>query len=511
MTFTLTKKIIAPYAVLGLLVLALLATTFAFDLKRQRVAAEERALLEVGVGVGAVSSRVQNGILTRKESFAIEAANAALRVDNFIDHLGEEGNALRFQFHSYFAAMVAINSVYLENRTAEGEKRLDQLREQERKIDETIARKLEEAQAQREHLATTSRIFEGVVLLVILGAIAMVGTLVVRTVVTPIKDMRNMIQGIAHGDGDLTARMTVASQDEIGEIAGAFNTMMAKLQDIMRFVIEASRDVSTAAESLAVTLTQTTEATQRQSGSAAATAATVEQVTVSIGQVADHAREAEAVTSDAAALAHEGRHSAEVAASQIAITAQSVTMAAQHVKTLNERSEQIRSIVGVIREIADQTNLLALNAAIEAARAGEQGRGFAVVADEVRKLAERTTTATAEIAGMIDAIRTDVTNAVDKIGEGNKLEAEQVANAESLRNILAQIGDAIDRSANRTQDIAAATREQTLAAEAMARNVEQIAQMAEEISTASSGSSELASAMRELAGKLHQHVGRFRV
>jgi methyl-accepting chemotaxis protein len=511
MRITLTKKIIAPFALIGLLVLAMIAIMFAFDARRETVASEERALLATLNGVREIADHVKSGILTRQDSFAIEAARGALAVDDRLAQLGQRGQTLRDPVRDYFAGVVAISSVYLENRTEEGARRLDQLREKSQTIDGLVSAQLTEVEADKMRIGALAGTFQIVVVIAVLVALVLVYWMVTRTVIAPITDMRTLIRGIAQGEGDLTARLRVNTHDEIRDIADAFNTMMGKLQDIMRFVREASQQVASAAESLATAMSQTAQATMHQSESAAATSAAVEEVTVSITQVADHTSEAESLAADANTLARQGQQSAELAARQIQATADAVGRAAQHVDALSARSEQIRSIVAVIREIADQTNLLALNAAIEAARAGEQGRGFAVVADEVRKLAERTTVATKEIAEMIDAIGTDVGNAVTVIRESKSQETEEVASAEALRDVLARIGEAVDRTTERVRDIASAAREQALAAESMARNVENIASMSEEISAAAGGSSNSANSMRELASSLYEQVGRFRV
>jgi len=511
MKMTLTKKIIGPFALLGLLVFGMIATMFVLDAQRERTAAEERALLDTMAGLHTVSDYVKTGILTRKDSIAIDTAKVALRVNADLVNLGPSGESLRQNFQDFFAAVVGINSIYLENRIAEGEKRLDELKQREVSISQVVQARLDEAAKERSRLSTFARSFQIGVLALVVAAMIFVTLLVSRSVVKPVTDMRNLIRGIAQGEGDLTARLQKNSNDEIGDIADAFNTMVSKLQDIMRFVIEASREVARSAEMLSTAMAQTTNATQRQSESAAATAAAVEEFSVSIGQVADHTREAESIAAEADALANSGSQTAKASAAQVAATAQAVGKAANHVNALSARSEQIRSIVGTIREIADQTNLLALNAAIEAARAGEQGRGFAVVADEVRKLAERTTVATSEIAGMIDTIGQDIGKAVDMIKESSALEEQGMEAASNLRNVLEKITASVDRSSQRSRDISAATREQAQAAEAVAQNVEQIARMSEEISATSSDSSKSATAMRDLAFRLHEQVGKFKV
>jgi methyl-accepting chemotaxis protein len=511
MQMNLTKKIIGPFALMGLLVLVLLAVLFGFELRKDATEHEVRVLLNMNGSVHEIGSHVKSGILTRKESFSVEAARAALDADAQIAELGAGGAEIRRQLQDFFAAMVAVNSIYLENRSAEGEKRLDQLLEAARKIDERIGKRLIEVEAENTRLNAVGRSFQIAVVVAIIAIIVLVSGFIQRSVVKPVVDMRNLIRGIAEGRGDLTVRLKALSRDEVGEIAEAFNQMMGKLQDIMRFVIDASHQVAQSAEALAADTEQTQQATARQAESAAAVAATVEQVTVSINTVADHTREADGIADDTRRLTAEGRTVAKKAAEQILQTAESVSQAASHVTHLSERSEQIRSIVGVIREIADQTNLLALNAAIEAARAGEQGRGFAVVADEVRKLAERTTGATSEIAGMIDAISADVGNAAEMIRNSSQQEAAEVEAANTLQSTLAQIGDSVDRSSGRIHEIAGASKEQSIAANQMAQSVEGIAQMAEEISAAAAHSTEAAQRLRVLAMQLNDHVGQFRV
>ncbi|MBV5337239.1 MAG: hypothetical protein J0653_04540, partial [Deltaproteobacteria bacterium] len=191
--------------------------------------------------------------------------------------------------------------------------------------------------------------------------------------------------------------------------------------------------------------------------------------------------------------------------------AESVNSSNEIIHALGEQSTQISGIVNVIKEIADQTNLLALNAAIEAARAGEQGRGFAVVADEVRKLAERTTLSTKEIASMITTVQQDTQSAVSSMGEGREQVESGVQMAAKTGESMSLVQDATHQVINIVEDISTALREQSTASLQIAQNVEKIAQMTEENSAATNEVSRSANQLEQLAVDLKASVGHFRV
>ena len=310
-------------------------------------------------------------------------------------------------------------------------------------------------------------------------------------------------------DGDLRRIVAVERRDELGRLASSFNAMMANTQAIMIKVREGAAQLSAQSGVLAETGGQVAAGAEASSEAASSTAAAVEQVTVAINEVAAHARTAAQAAEASSACAQRGMETARRAAEEIGLLARTVATTTATMDKLAQSSADIGRIATVIKDIAEQTNLLALNAAIEAARAGEQGRGFAVVADEVRKLAERTRQATAEISGILDALRDEMERAVAGVRRGDGQARSGVEQAEAARAALAAIHDATARSLGLVGDIAAATAEQSNAVVAISQNVERIAEHSEE-GAAAVGS--MASASKALAGvsrDLDRAISRF--
>ncbi|HPT51318.1 MAG TPA: methyl-accepting chemotaxis protein [Accumulibacter sp.] len=349
-----------------------------------------------------------------------------------------------------------------------------------------------------------------VVLLVGSGlGVAVSWHLIVHSVVRPLTQASDAVEAISQGD--LTRPLPAARADEVGAIIAKLARMQTGLRDLISGLRSSVEVVGSSANQLASSASASAKVSQSQSDAAAGMAAGIEELSVSIDQVDVHAREAKNVTVASGTMLDESGHIIHAAATGIRSIADAVNATAGSIQELEALSGQISSIVSVIREIADQTNLLALNAAIEAARAGEQGRGFAVVADEVRKLAERTTSSTLEIASMIDKIQqgarravTEMESGVVKVNQGVDLAQKAGDSVGSIRTASEQVTHVVD-------DIGQAIREQAAAARDIAKRVEHIAQAAEENSATVAQTAASAHNLESLARDLDRMASRFKV
>ena len=312
-------------------------------------------------------------------------------------------------------------------------------------------------------------------------------------------------------DHNLARRAAMDGDDEIAQMAASYNQLLDTLQQLIGGIANDANEVSNSAVQIAAATTQIADGSRSQGDITAVTAVAVEQMTVSINQVAASTREARDIALMASTLSQQGKASAETAVTDMGFIADSMNDSAQLIENLSRRSHEISNIVKVIRDIADQTNLLALNAAIEAARAGEQGRGFAVVADEVRELAERTSGATAQISTMIDAIQNEVRAAVEKLGASNVQVAQGVKLAGEVAAMLAQINTGASATLERINQINTATNEQGNASNDIGRNVGRIAQMTGETTAATADASRAAQHLEQLSSRLHGEIAHFKI
>ncbi len=308
--------------------------------------------------------------------------------------------------------------------------------------------------------------------------------------------------------GDLTAE---SGATERGSLLHALDTMVHALRDLVSSINNGANEVVSNAERIAKASRNVASASERQADATSAMAAAIEELTVSSSQISDNATATESDSQDSMTLAGQGAERVEQATDAIKRIASTVNDASARIAALNERAQQVSSIANVIKDIAGQTNLLALNAAIEAARAGEQGRGFAVVADEVRKLAERTSVATTEIEQMISGIQSDTVSAVSAMNAALPEVEQGVELAGSASNTLRTIQEGSGRTVERVRDVANATREQSMASTSISQRVEQIAQMVEETTYTVRETNSTADQLERIAHELQDQISRFKV
>jgi methyl-accepting chemotaxis protein len=333
---------------------------------------------------------------------------------------------------------------------------------------------------------------------------------ITRAITRPLGLMQKVIAEV-ESTGDLSKRVGIDSSDEVGTAARSFDKLMGTLQGAFGEILGSVSQVSDSAGTLSASSGQAATSSSAQSEAATSMTATVEQVTVSINQVSDGAREALQLSRKSGELSSQGGAIIQSAAAEMMKIADTVRQTAGTIEDLGTKSNQISSIVKVIKDVADQTNLLALNAAIEAARAGEQGRGFAVVADEVRQLAERTARSADEITAMIDAIQGSAHKAMSGMSAAVTQVDGGTALARQAGEAITQITDGAGKVICVVSGISEALVEQTAASNDIASHVEKVAQMSEQNSAAANDAAHAARHLEQLAGTMRAAVGRFRI
>ncbi len=347
--------------------------------------------------------------------------------------------------------------------------------------------------------------------IIIVALILLVGFLMKGIVIRPIEQINSALKDIAAGEGDLTQRLGASRQDELGALAQQFNLFVEKIQDLVQKVQESVLELNSANQETNQIAAETSEAVDQQRHETDQVAAAMNEFDATAHEVAKNAVEGASAADQAKSTGSEAQRVVQEAIQSINKLAQDIDSSSAVISDLEKEVANITSVLDVIRGIAEQTNLLALNAAIEAARAGEQGRGFAVVADEVRTLASKTQASTEEIQEMISRLQNGTSKAVAVMQSSKTSGDATVELASNANEALNGIAGAIDVISDMNTQIASAAEEQTAVTEEINRSLSRISELADRTSSQSSASKHASDRLTVLGQTLQSLVGKFKV
>ena len=348
-------------------------------------------------------------------------------------------------------------------------------------------------------------------LIIFVALIFLVTYLIKLIVIKPLKEVISLTQDIAEGEGDLSKRISIERNDELAELALWINTFIEKVHLLVSQVQESSAQLSNESSTLAASVAAENAALSEQKRDIDQVATAMNEMTATVSEVARNASEASTSAHEASSAATTGQTVVNANISSITSLADEVESAGSIIESLAEDTQSIGGVLDVIKGIAEQTNLLALNAAIEAARAGEQGRGFAVVADEVRTLASRTQESTQEIQQMIESLQAGAKNAVTAMQKGKEKASDSVDHSSKVQGALSTITTLITQISDMNTQIATAAEEQNQVAEDINRNVVNVHTLFDTNMETSHQSSVAGNSVARLASELQSVISQFKV
>ena len=361
----------------------------------------------------------------------------------------------------------------------------------------------------REFRATAIKV--GAISLVMLLIMAGMIILIMRSIMQPLENVVSAMHNIASGEGDLTRELSIQGDDELTQLGQHFNTFSLKLRSTISNLLSSAATLKLASEALGEQAAQALHINEEQAQQTEQIATAINEVTYAVQDVAKHAEQASGEVSQATQQASAGQANIDTSLQQTDLLSSTIEQAVSVIQTLADESSQVGRVLDVIRSIAEQTNLLALNAAIEAARAGEQGRGFAVVADEVRLLAQRTQQSTDEVQKMIESLQHNSQAAVQVIGASSTNTQATVEQAHQAHQSLSSISTALHLLNELNASIASATLEQSYVTEEINQNITQVASLSQSSNEAAHQLTTSSQQLNQLAAELNHQLGQFKV
>jgi len=482
---------------------------------------------DVSVSIIKVSELLNSAVTTGDEEsieLADETAESLKKVMNQIGTTDKEfvpvQRKMQTEFDEYYTQAKAL-SLSMINDTADYEKLPEISKKMNQSFEDIKATvngfNAEQVKEFKNAINNANDAAEGMVnigyLMFFIFIVLLFGTAIpiILGIKSSLKEVVDSLKDIAEGEGDLTVRLTAKTEDEVGQLVHCFNLFMDKLQTTIKQVVEIASPLSDMAASVSTTAVETNQITLEQQQGAHQAKGAVEHMNISVQTVAESASLASSASTEASKVSKEGADVVEKTVKTIHALAETVENSSTVIDKLDNDTKQVGAVLDVIKGIADQTNLLALNAAIEAARAGEQGRGFAVVADEVRTLASRTQDSTTEIQKTIEQLQIAARSAVEAMSKGRSLAENGVSEVSLAGQSLAAITSSVEQINAMTSEIAEATNEQSTVAGQIVSHVDNISSATETTHQASEELAEVSSSLADLANNLEVLTKGFKV